>query len=73
MNRDFFFAQDQPGNMQKVHIARHVPQGSSDERPQASPASAATYSLDDGSPVKRIDSDTFMVLGTGAYVTLIRE
>lgn len=76
MNREYFFAQDQAGNMQKVNVARHAPQSSrqpaAPDKP-AAPSPRATYSLADGSPVKRIDSDTFLVLDTGAYVTVIRE
>lgn len=77
MHRNYFLAQDQAGNTQKVHVARHALQNaqSSDGAVAAPIVSVprATYSLSDGSPVKRIDSDTFMVLDTGAYVTVIRE
>lgn len=70
MNSGYFFAQDQSGNMQKVHVVRHAPAsgGASDQRP-----TGASYALDDGSALKRIDSETFQVVGTGALVTLMRE
>lgn len=70
MNRAFFFAQDLAGNMQKVHVARHALQGNA-AADTSTPR--ATYSLTDGSPVKRIDSETFLVMDTGAYVTVVRE
>ena len=77
MNREYFFAQDQAGNMQKVHVARQALQSGQQHDAagaiDAAPSPRATYSLSDGSPVKRIDSDTFLVLDTGAYVTVIRE
>ncbi len=77
MHRDYFLAQDQAGNTQKVHVARHALQNvQSSDGPDAGttvPVPRATYSLSDGSLVKRIDSDTFLVVDTGAYVTVMRE
>ncbi len=67
MNREYFFAQDQAGNRQKVHVltvlAAHDDSGSA----------RTGYALDDGSVVERIDSDTFRIISTGALVTLVRE
>lgn len=34
---------------------------------------APVYVLEDGSRLHRVDRDTFRVLGTGAFVTVIRE
>ena len=69
MNREYFFAQDQAGNRQKVHVL-----GSSAARDDSgNGAQRAAYALDDGSAVERIDSDTFRIIGTGALVTLVRE
>ena len=69
MNQEYFFAQDQACNRQKVHLlgslATHDDSGSG--------AARAGYALDDGSAVERIDSDTFRIIGTGALVTLVRE
>jgi hypothetical protein len=31
------------------------------------------YVLEDGSRVRRIDNDTFLVVGTGAYVSRVIE
>lgn len=69
MNKEYFFAQDQAGNQQKIHVMGPSP------APDDSRAGAAHagYALDDGSAVERIDSDTFRVIGTGALVTLVRE
>jgi len=68
MNQEYFFAQDQAGNLQKVHVMG--PPASDDSR---TGAARAAYALDDGSAVERIDSDTFRIIGTGALVTLVRE
>lgn len=69
MDNDYFFAQDQAGNRQKVHVL-----GPS-AMPDDSRAGAAriAYALDDGSAVERIDNDTFRIIGTGALVALVRE
>lgn len=69
MNQEYFFAQDQAGNRQKVHV--RGPSIASDD--PASGAARAAYALDDGSAVERIDTDTFRIIGTGALVTLVRE
>lgn len=71
MNSEYFFAQDQAGSLQRVHVVRHsdTTQGSSD----ASAKRGAAYALDDGRPLRRIDNDTFQILDTGALVTLVRD
>ena len=69
MNREYFFAQDQAGNRQKVLVMG--PSVASDD--SRTGAARAAYALDDGSAVERIDSDTFRIIGTGALVTLVRE
>lgn len=66
----YFFAQDLSGNLQKVHVMRHAA-AQHDSRGAA--ARSASYSLEDGSALKRIDSDTFQVIGSGALVTVVRE
>jgi len=69
MNSDYFFAQDQAGNLQRVHV-----RDSSMPRDEAGTgALLSAYALDDGSAVERIDNDTFRIIGTGALVTLVRE
>ena len=69
MNHDYFFAQDQAGSRQKVHVLG--PAAASGD--SGTGTSHAAYALDDGSAVERIDSDTFRIVGTGALVTLVRE
>lgn len=69
MSNEYFFARDEAGNQQKVHVLG--PSTTPDDsRPRAAHAG---YALDDGSAVERIDSDTFRIIGTGALVTLVRE
>ncbi|MFT3761623.1 MAG: hypothetical protein QM761_03225 [Pseudoxanthomonas sp.] len=60
-----FYAQDEAGNQCRILQALE----SSDAQ-----AGAATvvYRLEDGTPVRRVDSDTFQIVGTGAYVTIVR-
>ncbi len=67
MNREYFFAQDPAGNLQKVHRVRPPTEDGT------AAAHAAVYALDDGSQVRRIDNETFQVVDTGAYVTVVRE
>jgi hypothetical protein len=67
MNQEYFFAQDQAGNRQKVRVLR--PLVAHDD----SGTARAAYALDDGSAVERIDNDTFRIIGSGALVTLVRE
>ena len=69
MNGEYFFAQDQAGVLQRVHVVRHsgAAHGNSDAK------RAPVYALDDGSPLRRIDNDTFQILDTGALVTLVRD
>ncbi len=71
MNNDYFFAQDQAGGLQRVHVVRpssgeHESEGDASKR-------GAVYALDDGRPLRRIDNDTFQILDTGALVTLVRD
>ncbi|HYM86253.1 MAG TPA: hypothetical protein VET30_05895 [Pseudoxanthomonas sp.] len=70
MINGYFFARDLAGNTQKVHVIR---QAAMRNGHAAMNSQRASYALDDGSMVKRIDSDTFLVVDTGAYVTLMRE
>ena len=67
MNHEYFFAQDQVGNRQKVQVL-------SDSSTDAAIGAARTlYALEDGSAVERIDTDTFRIIGSGALVTVVRE
>lgn len=69
MKREYFFAQDQAGNRQKVNVIKT----SAASNASGTDASHPVYALDDGSAVERIDSDTFRIIGSGALVTLVRE
>jgi hypothetical protein len=69
MNTTHFFAQDPAGNTHRLHVVGHARHA--DVAQAARPAK--TYALDDGSQVKRIDNDTFLVVGTGAYITVVRD
>ena len=71
MNSGHFFAQDLAGNRQKVLVNRHTP--THDDSHAGAATNNVSYRLDDGSQVKRIDNETFQILDTGAYVTLVRE
>lgn len=70
MNSGYFLAQDQAGNRQKVLVNRHA---STHDHHAGAATGSVSYMLDDGSQVKRIDNETFQILDTGAYVTLVRE
>lgn len=74
MNSEYFFAQDQAGSLQRVHVVRHSgTQGGTTHGSNASAKRGAAYALDDGRPLRRIDNDTFQILDTGALVTLVRD
>ena len=68
MTTHVFTAQDASGRQCRIQVNRadgaHDPHGA---------AAAPTYVLEDGSRVRRIDNDTFQVVGTGAYVTRVAD
>jgi hypothetical protein len=70
MNNEYFFAQDQAGSLQRVHVVRR---SATQDKDGANAKQGAAYALDDGRPLRRIDNDTFQVLETGALVTLLRD
>jgi hypothetical protein len=67
METRYFIVQDSTGERRRVRI---LP---SDHDPGTAGHPAHLYALDDGSPVRRVDNDTFQVVGSGAYVTLVRD
>lgn len=71
MNQNQFQAQDAAGNRCRVRVLDHAPKHNAAE--VAGQPSHRVYVLEDGSAVKRIDNDTFQVLSTGAYITMLRE
>ncbi len=74
-SEQFFFAQDQAGSLQRVHVVRHsgTHAGTTHGSDDADAKRGAVYALDDGRPLRRIDNDTFQILDTGALVTLVRD
>lgn len=65
MNTGHFLAQDEEGNRYRILFRR-------DEHPGSDGTEAKRhYVLEDGSEVRRMDNETFRVLGTGAYVKVV--
>ena len=62
------YAQDEAGNRHKV-----IQRLESAREGEDHGAARVVYTLDDGSPVRRVDNDTFQVVSTGAYISTIRE
>ncbi|WDS35548.1 hypothetical protein [Pseudoxanthomonas sp.] len=67
METRYFTAQDSTGERRRVRI---LPTGH-DSAASGHPRDG--YALDDGSPVRRVDNDTFQVVGSGAYITRVPE
>lgn len=66
------YAEDQSGNRHKVIQRLEAPDDAGHEARDHG-AARFVYTLDDGSPVRRVDSDTFQIVGTGAYISTVRE
>jgi hypothetical protein len=64
-----FYTQDEAGNRSRVFQNLEQPQAADG----AANAARFVYRLEDGTPVRRVDNDTFQVVGSGAYVTVVRE
>ncbi len=67
MTTHTFIAQDAAGTRCTIKVIRN------EETQGASLGAGAVYQLEDGTPVQRVDNDTFKVIGTGAYISLVRE
>lgn len=67
-----FFAQDEAGNRCKINVFRGPAEGAKQKGSQDRDI-APIYALEDGSRVRRVDMETFQVVPTGAYVTLVRD
>ena len=65
------YAQDEAGNRHKV-IQRLEAPSEGHEAPDQG-ASRLVYTLSDGTPVRRVDNDTFQVGSTGAYISLVQD
>lgn len=69
MTTHVFTAQDASGRRCRIQVTRGDDAGGPpDDRPHT-----PVYVLEDGSRVRRIDNDTFQIVGTGAYVTRVSE
>jgi hypothetical protein len=71
-----FFAQDEAGNRCKINVFRGPIEGAKQGAKQQGSHDrdiAPIYALEDGSRVRRVDMETFQVVPTGAYVTLVRD
>ncbi|HRN62643.1 MAG TPA: hypothetical protein PK743_03310 [Luteimonas sp.] len=64
------YAQDEAGNRHKVIQRLEAPE---DSKGPDHGAARLVYTLSDGSPVRRVDNDTFQVVSTGAYISTVRE
>ncbi len=69
MNTGHFLAQDEEGNRYRILFRRdeHDAEEGKDQGKRA----PRHFVLEDGSPVRRVDNETFRVLGTGAYVRVV--
>lgn len=73
METRYFIAQDSTGERRRVRILPADHDHDHDHDAGAAGHPSHLYALDDGSPVRRVDNDTFQVVGSGAYVTLVRD
>lgn len=74
MNTTQFFVQDVAGNAYAVRVAGHLPKQPRESSPsQGEVSMTRTYMLEDGSALARVDNDTFQMVDTGAYLTLLRD
>lgn len=65
----FLYAADEAGNRHKVTQRLEPVSESGGDQGE----SRLVYALDDGTPVRRVDSDTFQVIGTGAYISVVND
>ncbi|WP_334177286.1 hypothetical protein [Pseudoxanthomonas sp.] len=68
MSTHVFTAEDASGRRCRIQVNRDAADSTHGEA-----TSATAYVLEDGSRVRRIDNDTFQIVGTGAYVTRVAE
>ena len=69
MTTHVFTAEDASGRRCRIQVNR----ADDAEAAHGKAAQAPTYVLEDGSHVRRVDNDTFQILGTGAYVTRVAD
>jgi len=62
------YARDEAGNRHRViQRLEAAPEGDQEG------AAHLVYTLEDGSPVRRVDSDTFQIVSTGAYISAVTD
>ncbi|KAF1711452.1 hypothetical protein CSC70_05995 [Pseudoxanthomonas kalamensis DSM 18571] len=68
MDNPHFLARDEAGNLHRVEkiATSQITSGARRDN-------APVYRLRNGSWVRRVDTDTFQVIDTGAYITAVRE
>jgi hypothetical protein len=69
MTTHVFTVQDASGRRCRIQVNR----GDAADTARSGGAPTPTYVLEDGSHVRRVDNDTFQIIGTGAYVTRVAE
>ena len=65
------YAQDEAGNRHKVIQRLEAPEEGKDSPDHG--AARFVYTLSDGTPVRRVDNDTFQIVSTGAYITAVQD
>lgn len=65
------YAQDEAGNRHKVIQRLEAPEPGKDDPDHG--AARIVYTLADGTPVRRVDNDTFQIGSTGAYISLVTD
>ena len=70
MSRHVFTAQDASVRRCRIQVLRNEEDA---QASHATPDAHPLYVLEDGSRVRRVDNDTFQVVGTGAYVTRVAD
>lgn len=69
MTTHVFTAEDSAGRRCRIQVIRSGNIGTS----AGSEAQTPAYVLEDGSHVRRVDNDTFQIIGTGAYITRVPD
>ncbi|WP_213605084.1 hypothetical protein [Pseudoxanthomonas japonensis] len=69
MTTHVFTAEDSAGRRCRIQVIRSGDTGMSGGSGPQAPA----YVLEDGSQVRRVDNDTFQIIGTGAYITRVPD
>ncbi len=65
MTKGHFLAEDLEGNCYRILF------GEAEEQNSSSGSTPPRFVLEDGSSVQRVDNETFRIVGTGAYVSIV--